>query len=125
MLQDTITEIENHINSLCTPHKEVRPKKTLRKRDRGGLPVRSSFTEETHPSKNEILVPLSRSHELLMGVVNKPDTPTYCICNSHSVDEMVACDGSGCKIEWFHFACVGLRKKPKGQWFCDECKKKK
>lgn len=26
-----------------------------------------------------------------------------------------------CKIEWFHFGCVGLKEQPKGKWYCSEC----
>ena len=26
-------------------------------------------------------------------------------------------------IEWFHYKCVGLRRKPRGKWFCEACRK--
>jgi len=26
-----------------------------------------------------------------------------------------------CKIEWFHFGCVGLKEQPKGKWYCSSC----
>ena len=38
--------------------------------------------------------------------------PTYCYCNQVSYGEMVACDMSSCKKEWFHLDCVGLAKAP-------------
>eukprot|EP00299_Pterocystis_sp_00344_P009357 c3915_g1_i1.p1 GENE.c3915_g1_i1~~c3915_g1_i1.p1 ORF type:complete len:166 (+),score=33.24 c3915_g1_i1:217-714(+) len=50
-----------------------------------------------------------------------PNEPTYCICHRVSFGEMVACDNPECKVEWFHFECVGLKKQPKGRWFCPEC----
>ena len=28
---------------------------------------------------------------------------------------------SQCKVEWFHFECVGLTAPPKGKWMCAEC----
>ena len=34
----------------------------------------------------------------------------------------VGCDGNSCKFEWFHYRCVGMTRKPKNDWFCDECK---
>lgn len=37
---------------------------------------------------------------------------------------MIACDGDNCRIEWFHFECVGIIMPPKGKWFCPECKMK-
>ncbi|CAH2052822.1 unnamed protein product [Thlaspi arvense] len=35
--------------------------------------------------------------------------------------EMIACDNNECKIEWFHFGCVGLKEQPKGKWYCSDC----
>ncbi|KAJ3682418.1 hypothetical protein LUZ60_014991 [Juncus effusus] len=50
-----------------------------------------------------------------------PNEPTYCICEQVSYGEMVACDNPNCKIEWFHFGCVGLKEQPKGKWYCNKC----
>ncbi|GAB2211049.1 hypothetical protein Droror1_Dr00016340 [Drosera rotundifolia] len=50
-----------------------------------------------------------------------PNEPTYCVCNQVSFGEMVACDNPDCRIEWFHFGCVGLKEKPKGKWYCPDC----
>ncbi|GKV23257.1 hypothetical protein SLEP1_g33008 [Rubroshorea leprosula] len=50
-----------------------------------------------------------------------PNEPTYCFCNQVSFGEMVACDNPDCKIEWFHFGCVGLKEQPKGKWYCSDC----
>ncbi|XP_073102064.1 PHD finger protein ING1 isoform X1 [Elaeis guineensis] len=50
-----------------------------------------------------------------------PNEPTYCFCNQVSYGEMVACDNPDCKIEWFHFGCVGLKEQPKGKWYCSNC----
>lgn len=47
----------------------------------------------------------------------------YCFCERGSHGNMIACDGADCKIEWFHFACVGIKTAPKGKWFCKECAK--
>ncbi|KAH9405126.1 PHD finger protein ing1 [Tyrophagus putrescentiae] len=43
-----------------------------------------------------------------------PDEPTYCTCEQVSYGEMICCDNNDCKIEWFHFSCVGLTSIPKG-----------
>ncbi|XP_010264003.1 PREDICTED: PHD finger protein ING1 [Nelumbo nucifera] len=50
-----------------------------------------------------------------------PNEPTYCSCNQVSYGEMVACDNPDCKIEWFHYGCVGLKEQPKGKWYCSDC----
>lgn len=47
--------------------------------------------------------------------------PTYCYCNQVSFGEMVGCDGSDCKREWFHLPCIGFKNPPKGRWYCDDC----
>ncbi|XP_017845219.1 inhibitor of growth protein 2 [Drosophila busckii] len=51
-----------------------------------------------------------------------PDEPTYCVCNQISFGEMILCDNDLCPIEWFHFSCVSLVFKPKGKWFCPNCR---
>uniref|UniRef100_A0A0E0GGN1 PHD finger protein ING n=1 Tax=Oryza nivara TaxID=4536 RepID=A0A0E0GGN1_ORYNI len=50
-----------------------------------------------------------------------PNEPTYCLCNQVSYGEMVACDNNDCKIEWYHFGCVGVKEHPKGKWYCPSC----
>lgn len=46
---------------------------------------------------------------------------TYCICQEDRKGKMVFCEGKDCKIEWFHFKCVGMRRAPPGDWFCKDC----
>lgn len=48
--------------------------------------------------------------------------PTYCICHQVSYGDMICCDNDGCDIEWFHFQCVALASKPKGKWYCPNCR---
>uniref|UniRef100_A0AC34G5M0 PHD-type domain-containing protein n=1 Tax=Panagrolaimus sp. ES5 TaxID=591445 RepID=A0AC34G5M0_9BILA len=52
---------------------------------------------------------------------------TYCICKEISYGEMICCDNEGCKIQWFHFGCVGLKIKPKRglNWYCIDCRGEK
>ncbi|GLB43516.1 putative chromatin modification-related protein [Lyophyllum shimeji] len=53
------------------------------------------------------------------------DDRTYCICNSVSYGEMIACDDSQCEREWFHLTCINLAVPPEGRWFCDACRNKR
>lgn len=48
----------------------------------------------------------------------------YCRCPYDEVSEMIACDGSDCPIEWFHFECVNIMVPPKGTWYCPQCRPK-
>ena len=54
--------------------------------------------------------------------VNAADEPLYCTCHEISYGQMIMCDNDACKIEWFHFGCVKLNAKPKGKWYCPECR---
>lgn len=51
-----------------------------------------------------------------------PDEPTYCLCGQISYGEMICCDNTNCSLEWFHFQCVQLATKPKGKWYCPQCR---
>lgn len=58
------------------------------------------------------------------GVENSEDQTLYCFCRQVSFGEMIACDNSKCKYEWFHYKCVGLTAEPTGKWYCPDCTKK-
>lgn len=47
----------------------------------------------------------------------------YCQCPYDEVSEMIGCDAPNCKIEWFHFECVGIMVPPKGKWYCPSCRR--
>ncbi|XP_054281141.1 inhibitor of growth protein 1-like [Macrosteles quadrilineatus] len=47
----------------------------------------------------------------------------YCHCNQQSYGEMIMCDNRLCPMQWFHFLCVGIESAPKGNWFCELCRK--
>lgn len=46
----------------------------------------------------------------------------YCRCPYDEVSEMIGCDDDNCKVEWFHFECVGILMAPTGKWYCPDCK---
>ena len=49
--------------------------------------------------------------------------PVYCFCRQVAFGEMICCDNQDCRIEWFHFACVGLtpETRPTSRWLCPDC----
>ncbi|XP_015606745.1 uncharacterized protein LOC107273258 [Cephus cinctus] len=85
----------------------------------------SSDSEEPDVSESPAAPP---AH--LPGTTNAPapersdNLYCYCQCPYDEVSEMIACDGEDCRIEWFHFECVGIMVPPKGKWYCPDCRKK-
>ena len=54
---------------------------------------------------------------------DQEETLVYCFCRQPAyIDNMIGCDGDDCKIEWFHYRCVKVKRKPRGSWFCTDCK---
>ena len=49
----------------------------------------------------------------------------YCICQKGSSGRMIACENRSCQYQWFHYQCVGIKRAPKGDWYCPTCKKSK
>ncbi|KAJ6236644.1 inhibitor of growth protein [Anaeramoeba flamelloides] len=49
----------------------------------------------------------------------------WCCGRSLVNESWVKCDNSKCKKKWFHFSCVNLKKEPKGDWYCYECRQSK
>ena len=60
----------------------------------------------------------------LSSISNNEDEITYCYCNRpYNEEDMIACDGPNCEIEWFHLACINLKEVPRNTWYCNECAK--
>lgn len=58
------------------------------------------------------------------GAENSEDQTLYCFCRQVSFGEMIGCDNSKCRYEWFHYKCVGLTAEPTGKWYCPDCAKR-
>src|SRR5665811_2257417 len=50
------------------------------------------------------------------------DELTYCLCDKPDHGRMILCDNDSCTIRWFHFSCVNLNRKPRGNWYCPNCR---
>lgn len=47
----------------------------------------------------------------------------YCVCGEDKPGtRMIGCDNPECPVEWYHCGCVGIKRKPKGEWYCKKCK---
>jgi len=49
---------------------------------------------------------------------------TYCYCKGKDDGtRMICCDNDNCASgQWFHYRCVNIKRAPRGQWFCRECR---
>lgn len=54
---------------------------------------------------------------------DEEDKTLYCFCQRFSAGAMVGCDNDDCRLQWFHWECVGITAEPEGDWFCPECRK--
>merc|ERR1712168_1343067 len=63
-----------------------------------------------------------QQQQQFIGAEIDPNEPTYCLCDQVSFGEMIGCDNDDCEMEWFHFSCVNLTIKPKGKWYCPNCR---
>ncbi|XP_069108751.1 uncharacterized protein [Argopecten irradians] len=52
---------------------------------------------------------------------NSEPRTTWCICSEPEYGRMIKCDDDECPYQWFHYRCVNIRRKPRGQWFCSSC----
>ena len=88
--------------------------------------ARDKVTQQQH----RVDVDGNRERETVESVVStlsegKDDSsePLYCECRAvWGEEDMVACDNESCPIEWFHFRCVQVTSKPRGKWFCPNCR---
>ena len=55
----------------------------------------------------------------------KNDRKIYYFSRKPSFGNMIACDNSKCKHEWFHYSCINITWAVKGKWYCKDCKEGK
>ena len=52
------------------------------------------------------------------------DKDLWCSWRGIESDRMVGCNNQNCQWKWFHFDCVGIKRKPKSNlWYCPDCRK--
>lgn len=81
-------------------------------------------------SKNcfDIVIPnvnLENINRIVKVGKNKSFGNKYCTCRQYACENMIACEEPSCKIQWFHFDCVGITLPPKNLWYCADCRKQK
>lgn len=63
--------------------------------------------------------------ETVDSAIIDPNEPLYCFCKRIAFGDMIACDNEDCQIEWFHYQCVNLSRRPRNSWICPNCSSKK
>lgn len=74
-------------------------------------------------SSNKTLAPPTKKKALMTKETDEVDESkeTYCICGRPSEGDMICCEDPDCKIQWYHFECVGIKEEPQGIWICNTC----
>ena len=73
-----------------------------------------------------IVLPELLTHEIQDGEAEKENhsaanSSLVCLCGEGEHGRMIACDNPCCTVEWFHYKCIGITRKPKGKWYCPSC----
>ena len=74
----------------------------------------------------ELLQPktvVKRSRKQPAKKAPKRTNAVWCLCAGPEEGQIVACDHQNCRIQWYHFHCVGLVDTPSAgtPWFCPSC----
>jgi len=46
----------------------------------------------------------------------------YCMCKTDKGGKMLMCSQEGCLNLWYHYTCLGIKRKPNKNWKCSTCK---
>ena len=68
------------------------------------------------------MLPELLTHNLQLGHSDK-ENQVICACRKPESGKMIGCDNPKCSIAWFHYKCVGIKRAPRGKWYCPNCKK--
>ena len=96
------------------------------------------FYDKKFENEIEVLLDFHKAHiakelttreiELGKGMDSKEEEESrdlVCICQQPEEGEMIGCDNPSCKYRWFHFKCIQMKRAPKNDWFCKECRREK
>ena len=84
--------------------------------DKSAEAIREAYAREQAAAADDD----DKAAPLVQGVDDEWADWRGCVCGGSYYGEMVACEG-GCD-NWFHFACVGITRLPRGEFYCEECK---
>lgn len=112
--------------NVYVPSSTKRNKRQKRKR-------RTTATSKSHKSRpvvddriNKIVgIPTVELSKIVLHKEVQSNTETlYCYCRRpyDELSSMIACDRQNCRMEWFHFDCVGIAVTPEGNWYCPDCR---
>ena len=79
------------------------------------------YFSRIHPSTSAATVVASTSRST--AVDNSVEL--FCVCQTeHDEDaKYIGCDNIECIYKWCHYECMGVKRAPKGKWYCTECRK--
>lgn len=125
-LEQTTSQQQQVMLSEALPRQFIAPESPVESEDPAETSSDSSESETedaTSRPRNNLMMPLTVNAS--SQAAERPGKIyCYCRCPYDEVSEMIACDGEDCRIEWFHFECVGIMVPPKGKWYCPDCRMK-
>ena len=86
------------------------------------LPIRSCDGNSTYPQCNDN----SSVNVHSSDADSDGNQKLWCYCSRDDVyDNLIGCNNTECKIQWFHLSCVNLNQDqvPDGDWYCFDCRK--
>ena len=85
--------------------------------------VAKYFTRKSIKAVEQTQKPSNSTDETVVALQDQgTTTKVWCLCQEEEYGKMICCDNSDCQIAWFHYPCVNIKRKPKGKWFCLQCK---
>jgi hypothetical protein len=58
----------------------------------------------------------------LLSCIFTVETEVYCYCRQGEYGLMIECENQDCRYTWFHYQCVGIKRKPRLAWKCPSCR---
>lgn len=108
---------------------------TLVGRSPKSQPIRSRRATENPPEIHAASIRQRRPTDFFQSMAAKPQPKKttlrkniskvleqWCICRKEDDGrKMIECDSRKCAVQWFHLQCMGIKKVPKGKWYCPNC----
>lgn len=76
-------------------------------------------------TQKQVLQPVLLANQSSSDDKDKTDSGAkYCVCDGDDDGrKMIMCEDENCPKQWYHMACIRLKRAPKGKWICHHCRK--
>ncbi|KAI6661649.1 Inhibitor of growth protein 4 [Oopsacas minuta] len=132
LLDDKLYNLDSCYTEVKTAPKLVvhhkAPGEIINSVPRGDLPINKPVSKHRRKQPHNEIVRIPTHRRVSSPAMPSPskeypntNRDSICICKGKQSDHTIICHNDQCKVGTYHMACVGVKSRTEGVWFCNWC----